>query len=142
MTAKISEILISLILVGGLVGILITFIGAGVAEYQPVDYDNSTLEELYVLEEINYKTEQLAKNSTQIKAEQGALSVLDSLFDKAFNSILIAGQSINFMVSMTNTLVESAGLGVFLRDVRNMIAGILFVLTFVIIMRFISKVDI
>lgn len=142
MTAKLSEILISLILVGGIVGMLITFIGAGVAEYQPVDYDNSTLEELYVLEEINYKTEQLAKNSTQIKAEQGALSVLDSLFDKAFNSILIAGQSINFMVSMTNTLVESAGLGPFLADVRNMIAGILFVLTFVIIMRFISKVDI
>lgn len=141
MATKLSDMLISAIFISGIAGMLLIFISSGVNTYTVTDYDNTTLEELDKLQELSTTTESLS-NSTQIRAEQGALSVLDSLVDKAFNSVLILGQSINILASMIITLIGATNFGPFGVILRRMVIAIIFTFVFVGVMRVITKVDI
>lgn len=107
---KATNVLIAVLLVALIVGVMITFVARGSAEYGTT-FDEENYEVYNSLEEINNITKEIQDKSDNIGTRSGALDILGGFFSDAYQSLKLTKSSFNVLEDMTNEGTEDLGLG-------------------------------
>lgn len=136
--AKISDLLIGVLLLSFVMVVMVSFIGQSRTNYDVsiTTEENESLQELSVynkIDTINSRTEEvrdsIVTNTTQ---EQGITDILGSLFQNAYTSLLITKDTVDVTASMVRPSVRHIGLSDGLANALvAVIIGILIIYVFI-----------
>lgn len=116
MVLKISTFMISLVLVGLIIGGTAIFIGSGTDNYN-INYDENVLEPYNNIQAIYNQTEAIENEATQIDPNtnplQELVSIIDGFFTGAYNTLVLAWSSFDIFNNIADTSIDHAGSGEF-----------------------------
>lgn len=130
---QLSTFLISIIVVGALVGAYLLIVANGVSEYSTPNYDNTS--GLYngsfnKYEEINEISQQIQEKSN-ISSSNGLADIIGNIFNQGYQSIRLAGASFTAFTSMIGSATESLPLGSVGFLFKNMLIVIVLIIVFI-----------
>lgn len=107
--AKISGLLIGVILFSLIIGVFINFM-ADINENYPITYDNSSLEVYNKLNEVSAKAEEI-RNVSDITEDPDITDVVGGYFASAYTAAKTTADSYETFEDISNSAIEDANIG-------------------------------
>lgn len=142
MVYKLTNFIISMVLIGMFVGGIGIFLNQGAVNYNISSYDNESINRYERLDNFTYQTEELRNKSVSIKTESGLLDVIGGYFKSAYTALVITQSSYEVSIDMAQEGTSSAKLGSFKHLLIQGLVAILAIIFFVgILLKAIFKVE-
>lgn len=130
--AKITQILIGMVVVSMVVGLLAIFLTAGSEEYGFDDYNNTEITTFNKMTELADLSNETRVEESKFSSEgEGAPDILGSIFNNGYKVLRVTTSSIDIANSIVSESLDSVGLG---SGVKNLLKlGIMTMIVIVII---------
>lgn len=109
--AKVSSLIIGLI-IASLVGVVVTLVmSQGAVNYGLTSYDNTTFAAYNQLAAIDNDTKAIKESAEGVSERTGVLDVIGSFFSDGYQALKITARSFDVMDDMSNAATQQAELG-------------------------------
>lgn len=128
--AKISGLLIGLVLVSGFMSIIAISMAEFSNKYN-IAYDNSSLAVYNQLDDISTTTEELRNETQGIQERSGTQDILGSFFSDAYDGVKLTGKGYDFYDKLAQNAAEDANLGPSSDIIRRALSTIVLIIIIV-----------